>query len=298
MFIGGITALGSAFSIAIGGILSKFLTGRIPFLPVQTFRGLSGGVAMVLLCLALGKAAQYVQIPLDMLGLILLAAVLGIAFGDAIYIKILSIAPISRAFPVVVGGRILFSTMGGAIFFTEKVTWAVGAAALLILGGVYLAISTGQSPKSSAVSAGKIRVWLPLAVVVAFLWSSYYVIMRSVLREVDPMIAASIVATSGSVILCLVLLVTGQRDSFNFKRYGAANVGIIIANGVIVYVVGMLLELLALDLAGIGPTSILVSWSPIFVLILSAIFLKEKVTRRLVMGTIVCVGGTLLLVTV
>jgi drug/metabolite transporter (DMT)-like permease len=294
MFIGEISALVSAFSVAAGATLSKFLTGRLPFLPIQAFRSLIGGITMVLVCLVFGKVSLFTQIPLNILAFTLLASILGIAIGDALYMKILSLAPVSKAFPVITSTRILLSTMSGAIFFHESVTWTVAVVVVLMIGGIYLAISSREGSSAPA-STRSTRTWVPIALLTGFLWSTYYVFMRMALRQIDVMIAGSILALAASIILFLVMLLSGQRESFRLRKYGTTNLVVMGANGIIAYVITTLLELWAINLAGVARTSILVSWSPILIMILAAIFLKEKITMRLTVGVLLCVGGTILL---
>ncbi|MDD5127279.1 MAG: DMT family transporter [Dehalococcoidales bacterium] len=294
MFVGELLALSSALAVGIGAILSKFLTTRVKFLFIQTFRSLVGGVFLILMCFILGKGEQYLQIPLRFLFMTLGAAITGITIGDAFYIKVLSLAPVSQAFPVITGTRVLFTTIGGAMFFQEKVTWATALASILIISGVYLALSSKGS--ASPTTRDGLKKWLPLAIFVGFLWSIYYVFMKFVLAEVDPMIANSINVTVAGIVLGSMMLLQDGRKALHFSQYGRNSLLLIAANGLLIYGFSMLLELYALDIAGLATTANLVSWTPVFVLILSAIFLKEKATLRLLMGTAACVAGTLLLV--
>ncbi|MDD4859119.1 MAG: EamA family transporter [Dehalococcoidales bacterium] len=296
MFIGEIFALTSALAVGIGAILSKFLTTRVKFLFIQAFRSLIGGVFLILMCFVLGKGNQYLEIPPQYLLMTLGAAITGITIGDAIYIKILSIAPVSQAFPVITGTRVLFTTIAGALFFQEAASWSTGLAAVLIVSGVYLALSSRGAVSPVAPTGDGIKKWLPLALLVGFLWSVYYVLMKFVLAEVDPMIASSIDVTVAAIVLGGVLMLQGGRETLGLKQYGRNTLLLISANGILIYGFSLLLELYALDIAGLGNTAILVSWTPVFVLILSSIFLKERATLRLILGTTACVVGTLLLV--
>ena len=109
------------------------------------------------------------------------------------------------------------------------------------------------------------------------------------------MIINSLNSTVAPALLCLFLIFSGQGKSLKVYKAGKRNFCIIVLNGIL-YVIGMVLELYAIDMAGAARTAILVLWAPIFVLIFSSIFLKEKITWRLVLGTLLCIGGTILLV--
>jgi len=298
MFFGEIMALSGAFAIGSGAVLSRFLTFKLQPVPIQAFRGLTGGIIMILIVILMGDAAKYAQIPLHLLALSLLAGIVGIAIGDALYVKMLSMAPASKVCPVLWSIRILLVSIGGALFYQEAITWFVALAAVIIMFGVYLALSSEEALESSPGAGPSVaKKWIPICLVTGVLWASYYLIIKLVLTEVEPLIVNSLNSTVASIILCVFLLVSGRGESLKAHRYGLRNVGLLVANGILVYVIGMVLELYAIDLAGAAKTAILVSWAPIFVLLLSGLFLKEKITWRLIAGTLLCIGGTIILVT-
>ena len=297
MFFGEIMALSGAFAIGSGTILSRFLTFKLQPVPIQAFRGLIGGIILILIVVLMGDAAKYAQIPPHLLALSLLAGIAGITVGDALYVKILSLAPASKVCPVLWSVRILLVSIGGAIFYQEAITWFVALAAVLIMVGVYLALSSEEAPESRTGAKPSVaKKWIPLCLLTGGLWASYYLVIKLVLTEVEPLIVNSLNSTVASIILCLFLVASGRGESLKIHRYGLRNVGLLCANGILVYVIGMVLELYAIDLAGAARTAILVSWAPIFVLLLSGLFLKEKITWRLIAGTLLCTGGTILLV--
>ncbi len=295
--LGEIFAISGAFTIGLGAILSKFLTYKLQPVPIQAVRGLIGGVILIFIVVLMGDVEQYAKLPPDILALSLLAAICGITLGDALYIKILSMAPASKVCPVLWSLRILLVSIGSAIFYREAITWIVGLAATLIIGGVYLALSAEEAPESKmgASSAG-LKKWLPLVLITGILWASYYLIIKLVLVVADPLIINSLNSTVASIVLFLFLIFAGRGESLKVHKAGLRNLGILVANGILIYVIGMVLELYAIDLAGAARTAILISWAPIFVLIFSALFLKEKMTWRLILGTFLCTGGTIILV--
>ena len=303
MIIGEIFALAAALNIGLGAILSRFLTFKLPPIPIQATRGLIGGVILVLIIALMGDTGQYAIIPPQIIALSILAGICGIAIGDSLYIKALSLAPASKVCPILWSMRILLVSIASSIFYAEAITWFVGIGAVLIVGGAYLALSAEEAPESRAKAAtSNLKKWLPLVLMTGVLWASYYIIIKYVLIQVEPiidnspMIINSLNCTVASVLLCLFLIFSGQGKSLKVYKAGKRNFWILVLNGILVYVIGMVLELYAIDMAGAARTAILVLWAPIFVLILSSIFLKEKITWRLVLGTLLCIGGTILLV--
>ncbi|MFC2033627.1 DMT family transporter [Chloroflexota bacterium] len=302
MLIGEIFALASALTIGMSAILSRFLTFKLPPIPIQAARGLIGGVILVLIIALMGDIGQYAIIPPHIIALSITAGICGIAIGDSIYIKTLSLAPASKVCPILWSLRILLVSIASSIFYDEKITWFVGIGAVLIVGGAYLALSAEEAPESRATAAtSNLKKWLPLVLITGVLWASYYVILKYVLIQVapiidnSPMIINSINSTVAAVLLCLFLVFSGRGKSLKVYKAGKRTLWFLVTNGILC-VIGMVTELYAIDIAGATRTSILVLWAPIFILIFSSIFLKEKITRRLVLGTLLCIGGTILLV--
>ena len=303
MSIGEFFAITAAFGIGLGSVLCRLLTFKLKPVPIQSMRALSGGIILVFVVIIMGNVEEYTKIPLNILALSLFAAIFSIAIGDAIYIKMLSMAPASKVCPVLWSLRIILVFIGEALFYREPMNWAAGIAALLIMIGVYLALSAEEAPSPQSKATGReLKNWLPLCLITGILWALYYLVMKYVLAEANavisnpPMILNSLNGTVAGIVLCLFLILTGRGESLRVYKAGMQTVGILITTGILVLVVGMVLELYAIDLAGAARTSILVSWAPIFVMLLSGLILKEKITWRLAVGTVLCTGGTILLV--
>jgi len=295
--IGEICALIASLVIASSSVLSKSLTGKIKALPLQTMRSWFGFLFLIVAFFVLGKVTQLPNVTLFLIGMMAGSAVIGVALGDTLYMRIMQLTEISKAFPVVRGSQILLATLIGAFLFQEEITWPLGAGAALIICGVYLATSPKKGIETNPGSqpTGRMK-WLPLAVIVGACWAFSWGFMKIVLQDVDPLVANTVRMPIAIIILTSLALSSGEGKNLRINKYGRATMWLIIAAGVMSYGVGMVLMLNALHIAGISRTAVLTSTTPLFILGLSAIFLKERMTWRLGLGTVVCVAGIVLVV--
>ena len=295
--IGEISALSSALAIASSAVISKSLISKIAALPLQTMRCWFGAIFLIAVATIMGRIAQLTHIPLLLMGLMTASTLIGIALGDTLYLRALSMAEVSKVFPVVRGTQILSTMIIAAALFDEEVTWVTVVGAILVMTGVYLAAfaKTEDRPDTPAQPVA-IRKWLPLAVIVGLCWMSSLSLMKVVLQDVDPILVNTFRLPVACLLLTSLVLRSGQGKSLKVVKYGRTTLGLVATGGILSYAIGVSLELYAVHYAGITKAAILTSWTPLFILFFSVLFLREKLTFRLGLGTLLCSGGTVLLV--
>ena len=294
--IGEISALSSTLAIASSAIISKSLVSRIAALPLQTMRCCFAAIFLIAVISIIGRVTELAQIPLLLMGLMVASALIGLAICDTLYLRTMNLVEVSKLFPVVKGSQILYTMVVAALVFGEEVTWVTGLGAILVMGGVYLAAfaRTEDTPATQARPVA-IRKWLPMALIVGLCWTASFSFMRVVLEDIDPIIANSFRLPLASLLLTSLVLRSGQRKSLKITGYGRRTLGLVAASGIFSYGIGILLQLTAIHYAGIAKTTILTSLTPLFVLFLSALLLRERLTLRIGSGTLLCSGGTALL---
>lgn len=295
--IGEICALASAVAIGLAAIISKKLTATITPLPLQTVRAWFGAVFLLILLPSMGRGGELLQLPWHLMGLIVGSGMLGVALGDTLYMKTLSLTEASRVFPLVRGAQIIFTMIIAASFLGEDVTWALFLGAVLIMGGISLVAltQTGTKMNPGARPVGGKR-WLLYGVAAGLCWTLSFTLMKLIFREIDPILANSFRMPVTALILSSLVLWSGQGERLKIVKYGRATIGLMIASGVLSYGIGVLLELYAVYYAGIARAAVLTSWTPIFVMFFAFLLLKERLTPWLGLGTVLCTIGTLIIV--
>ena len=294
--IGEISALSSALAIASSAVISKSLVSKIAALPLQAMRCWSAAIFLIAVTSVMGRITELAHIPLPLMGLIAASTLIGLAVGDTLYLRTMNLIEVSRLFLVARGAQILSTMVVAASIFGEEVTGITALGAILVMGGVYLAAlaKTEDRPDTQAQPVA-IRKWLPTAVIAGLCWTTSFSFMKVVLEDIDPIIANSFRLPLASLLLTSLTLRSGQRKSLKVTSYRRRTLGLVAAGGILSYGIGVLLELNAIRYAGMAKATILTSWTPLFVLFLSALFLRERITLRLGLGTLLCSGGTVLL---
>jgi len=101
---------------------------------------------------------------------------------------------------------------------------------------------------------------------------------------------ANFIRFSGTAVLLIPLAIVPWLR-FRWDKTNWHNLGLAGLNGFLMLGVGSIFFLLALRDTGAAVTSVLSSTSPLFLVPMAVLFLKEQVTLKLVMGTIMSVLG-------
>ena len=211
----------------------------------------------------------------------------GLAFGDAIFFESVRRIGVSRAMPIAMSFP-LISTLLAAAFLDEPLTAAVIVGTLLVIMGVVLVVTeSGGSATVTNVDRGGYL----LAGATAICWGLTAVLVRPSLEDMDVLTASAVRLPFASLLMLLVV----RGRAFRAVRQLTPRLWLLIAAAGVLSVGATLLFVTAISLAGAGKTASVSATSPLFAAPLAALFLKEPLTRRLVLGTVVSAIGVWLL---
>jgi drug/metabolite transporter (DMT)-like permease len=133
---------------------------------------------------------------------------------------------------------------------------------------------------------------IALAVLAVLLWSGNFIVARGVYKQVPPISLAFYRWITATLILAPFAFKKFNEEKLTFSKhwryfFWVALWGVALFN-TFVYIAGHYSP--AINLAMIGTTS-----SPVFSIILAAIFLKEKITMVRIVGLCICISGILVL---
>jgi drug/metabolite transporter (DMT)-like permease len=295
--VGETAALGSALLWAVSSILMGSLTGRMPAVVISALRALFGAaflLAVAALLLVSGAArAPGPAAAASLAG----SGVLGLGLGDTAYIRSLRHIGVSRAFPVSMAAYPLLTFVLAVALIGEEVTLPVAMGAALVIAGVILVVLGGRLPGSEGRSARSRReVWLGTALVLtaAVLWAFASVWLRAAADGVQPAVAQAIRLPVAAVVTAG--LARGAGHALWSPRYGWRGLMALLLTGVVGTGAGSMLFVLAVQRAGAAKTAVLSSTAPLFALPLAALLLGERLTGRVVLGTVLSIAGVWLVV--
>ncbi len=242
----------------------------------------------------LGGGSQLVHMPPVAAVLLLLSGFIGVGVGDVFYIWSMRLIGAARTMPIA-GAYPLLVLFIAAPFLGEQITLAIVVGTVLVLGGVtLLAIPPGLGLRSmGALLVGAERRGLLLALLTAVTWTTSAMMLKIGLQEIDPIVSNILRLAAASVSLLAIAGVV-ERGSLDLRKIDSrafAWLLFVTAFGT----VATYAFVLAVQLAGAGKATVLSATAPLFALPF-AVRMGERVTLRVVAGTVVTVAGITLLV--
>jgi uncharacterized membrane protein len=186
----------------------------------------------------------------------------------------------------------LFAALSAVIILNEKLTFSIAVATL--------AMVVGSAIISSEVSGGQIeKRWTKKDLIFPILAGAFFGLSH-VIRKMgltitpEPILG---VAVQNVAALTFFLLITIAQRSSQILTLGNRRAWVFFGFCGLSTLVGQICIYIALDLGHVTIVSPLSSATPIFVLLLGAVFLKqiEKVTWKIILGTIFIVAATIVL---
>jgi drug/metabolite transporter (DMT)-like permease len=290
--IGEAASLGSAGLWALSTIAIKSVTGRLSASYIMAVRT---GIA-ALLILALALAGGFGRDALDLpfwTAVLLVASAPMAAGGDLCFVRALALADVARVFTLTTSLYILFSVAGRVLFLGDGLSWLLPLGAVAILFGSRLVL---QDAPVEAEPMGHTAVLtkqatgvgvVGLSVLAGLLWAAGLLVLSEALKEAEPVAALTLRLPVMAVAMIALAAVQGD-----FVRFGFApdNLRVLALSGGLA-LCSMLCFLLAADRAEAGIVAVLTSTSPIFAAALAWLVLQEQITRRVLIGTAVCMLG-------
>ena len=288
--MGELAALGTAVLWAASSTMAGSQVGRMPAALISAIQLLAATVllwSVTALLLATGTI-DGTSLPR---GLALMAtALIGPGLGDTLYFAGIRVLGVARAFPVAMAASPLFTIALAALLVGEAITATVLLGAVLTIGGIVLIAARRQESKVTGRSS-PMGLWIVL--LAALLWAASTVLLRAVAEGVSPPVVSSVRMPAAAVFALLLAQGSGRLQAP--RHYGGRSLVVLGIAGLLGVGVGSVLYVVAIQQAGAARTAILSSTAPLFALPLAAILLKERITPRMIAGTLMTMVGIWLL---
>jgi drug/metabolite transporter (DMT)-like permease len=295
---GELYSIACALAWAIAVVLFKKSGESLPPLPLNLFKNLLGLALMLLTVLAVSGLA-WPGIPASAVVLTLISGFLGIGLGDTLYFKSLNAIGASR----MAVAQTLYSPfviLLSAIFLAERLGLLQFAGVALVLGGILL-VNWGRAPVNNVINRGASLFSLfssgvALGGLSVFLMAAGVVIAKPLLERYDFLWIVTLRIVGGTLGL---LIVTAYRRnggsvwrSFRHVRHWPA----VIAGSILGTYISMMLWLAGYKYTKASIASVLNETAAVFILVLAAIFLRDRLKPRQLFGSAVAVVGVFLVV--
>lgn len=312
--MGEAAALISAFTWSGTSVALAHITARTSPVVLSGLRLATGSILLFIFLLASGNAGEVTSASWSSIGAMVGSGIVAYALGDTLYIRALGLLGIQRAFPIAMTLFIGLTVLGGIVLLDEPFDWRQGAGTGFIAAGIYLIVITravtaagGPAPESEipmerglgarlrSPRGDRVIEGYAVLVAVGVLWATATLWLASGRGDLGSVAAASMRTPAGAIGLLAFALATtpkALKEPFLDRRH----IGAIAAVGVVGTTFGSLMYVYAVGEAGAARTTILSSVSPLMALPLAVIFLGERLTARVLVGTVLCVVGIVLVV--
>ena len=282
-FLGGLFALGSAACWAAASILWARLGRDVSPLAMNLGKGLVGVALLAITLMAAGFN------PVEAHGWLLLgiSGICGVAFGDTLYfLSLVRLGPrrallLTTLIPVV-------AVFLAIVILGERLSASRWIGAALCIGGIAW-VMMERLPKNHDHGSWKKGVWYGLVSVI--FCATAVIFSKKGLDHIPALDASFIRLLCGSAGLFAYLSAKGTLKSEMSPFKSTRLVLILLLAAFIGTYVGIWLSLLALRHCTASVATILNATSPVFVLPLSAMILKEKISARSIAGALAAVAG-------
>lgn len=284
--IGIVAALGSAASWALGSILFKRLGESISPLAMTLAKG---SISVVLLGLVL-VFTGYQQIAWEPFWLLIGSGLIGIALGDTFFFEALQdLSPHALILLLMLGQ--VFTAILAVLFLGETPTLTIWLGILAVVVGLGIVLSSQFSPEKQA---SRMRgILFGLLAMVAM--SASTIVAKMGLESVSAIQATFIRMLAGTTGMLFFGIATRRIGRWAIPFKDTQLMSLFLVSVCVVTFGGFWLSLVAIKYVDVSIANTLNSTEPLFVLPLAAIFLKEKIVFKAVLGTAIATAGVVCL---
>ncbi|MGD9890378.1 MAG: DMT family transporter [Dehalococcoidia bacterium] len=285
--MGELAALGTALLWTTTSTLVGTQTSRVPTAVIGAVQLITATLLLWMIAGVLLVAGDAVAPTLPQGMALIASALIGPGLGDLLYFYGIRVIGVSRAFPISMAGSPLFTIALAAVFLGEAITLPVVTGAFLTIAGISLIATRRQSSEMGRDA----RVWRGIGIVLlaALLWAASTVSLRAAADGVSAPLASSIRIPAAAAFAFVLARGTGRV--LRPGHYGTRSMITLAAAGILGAGMGSMLYVVAVQHAGAARTAILSSTAPLFALPMAALILHERITHRVVAGTMLSIVG-------
>ena len=285
-FWGILSALLSACSWAFGTITFERIGKVVPFVGITFLKGVFSIMLMILLLVVTGGLYPIGWREFSFLAL---SGIVGITVGDSLFFKSLQDLGAKTQVIFFLLGQILTMILS-LLFLGELLSFEQYIGAFILLTGVIVTTwgtQTNHPNKTRGIIFG-------LASMTCFSVSD--IMVKAAISDV-PVITATFYRMVFGTIFTLGYGVASKNFSSWIRPLKDKKLlGLFVFNVIVITYGGFLLSMAAIKYISVSLASVLGATEPIFVLLLAFLLMREKVTKRELIGTIVTLIGLFLII--
>ena len=298
--MGELAALGAAICWTISAILYKEALLKAKPISANITRCVSTSIILVAFLTAIGKFGVLTSLPTYAVVLACVSGIIGLGFGDTLYMVSLKLIGVARAVPITCIYP-LFSLLWAIFLVGEPVTLPVVLGAVTIVFGIWL-LSLEEKTDTVKTQKKILIKGVAYALATAVIWSVGIMMidMAVTLPEtssLDHALAINTIRVTAIAVSLLILSPIIDRD-FGFLKMQRKTSAALIFGGIVALGLGWFFLTYSFINTSESRAVPISSTTPLFSTLSAIIFLRERVSMKNVWGSILIVVGIFLIFTV
>jgi len=252
---------------------------------MNAIRCSAAGLLFWVLLSLFGSVDSFVPLTLNEWLLLIGSVVIGISVGDTMYLwSIREIGP-SRTMALV--GVVPLPTLVFEYFLLDQPFPAqFVAGCFVVVGGVACLAQRGSHVD---VVGGRLKIGIVLSLSATVLWGLSTVMLKPAIENLSPIEANSVRMPFVALLLFGGYILTRRKtETAPLTLRTALIVG---GTGLLGMGFGSYLFLKSIAMIGPTKTAVLGALAPVFTMGMAAVFLKERLTKLMILGVCLCAGG-------
>jgi len=282
--LGETLAILTALMWAASTVLSAEALKRVDPVRSNAIKTFFSALIMLPIALAAGELSNLSHINLEALFLIVLAVLVGFGVGDTLLFKSIVLIGVSRAYTIAYTYP-LFTMIIAVLFLKEPFLLKY------LIGTVLTVLSVIMISSEDNKNHGKVSLkGLMMALTAALCWAIGTILVALGLKGISVLLANTI---RYPVLSFFLFLISRPRKKW---RIAKKDLAFLSASGILGMVLGGITFLFSVQFIGASRATPLSASSPVWASIMSSISLKERVTIRLLLSSIIVTIGIYFLI--
>ncbi len=312
--VGVVMSIAAAFSWGSSMVIFKVGVKNTSPLAATYIKGLFAIPVLLIIGFAIDGTNSYTKITSGLNLLWLFLGVLTLTLGDFLSLSALKKIDVSIAQPIT-SIYPIFTTLTLLIARIENITWFIIGGTLLISSGVIMisyfsrrdsrnslrSIENTMDVKEYEQKKKVLPVGISLSIVAAIFWGTAIVFNRIILEDLTIEVIPLMALRNGLMVVLVAIFALTRflvnKEKFRDKTFAPRKEALILmAGGAVSWIGGGAVFFTAVQLLqSAGITTPISSISPLFVMILGGIFLKEKISIPQILGVLIIIAGSIVL---
>ncbi|MGB9740605.1 MAG: DMT family transporter [Candidatus Bathyarchaeia archaeon] len=293
--LGELAALGAALSWIVSAVLYKKALEKTKPISANIIRLASTSAILIAFTFAIGKFWVLTDLPLQAVAIAAISGIIGLGFGDTLYMESLRLVGVARAVPITCIYP-LFNLIWATFLENETINAPIIIGAFAIVFGIWL-LSQKEKANMNTLERKTLVLGVVFALLTAIIWSISITMINIAVQETPDLehaLAINIIRTTTVAASLLALAPIIDRDH-GFLKMQRKTFAMLVLGGTVALGLGWFFLTYSFTQTTEAQAVPISSTTPLFSTLSALMFLHEKVKAKDAAGSIAIVFGIFLI---